>query len=245
MHIQTYTVTATIRRAGPYLGIVAVVYSAFHLANIFAVSTLNPFLSSTFPGANATASAIASFFQQTPDLVRLYTIFQFGAGIAFGTFAIAVFSRLRLLGAHPAWLNIALFSGIMTGLDIATASHITWVMTWPGIAQNVPLTVALYYLQFTFGGPGFSVPVGLFAGSIAIAAMKMKLLPKWIIWPGIFIGIVGILSSLNLIMPVTPPIPFLIPLTRFPNFVWIIAAGFALPVPDSAANQQEVVGNKS
>jgi hypothetical protein len=43
---------------------------------------------------------------------------------------------------------------------------------------------------------------------------------------GIVLGVVGELSWLNLLLPKAL---FLIPLTRFPGFVWLIAAGFLLP----------------
>jgi hypothetical protein len=37
---------------------------------------------------------------------------------------------------------------------------------------------------------------------------------------------IGELSALNLVIP---QVLFLIPLTRFPGFIWLIAAGFILP----------------
>jgi len=44
--------------------------------------------------------------------------------------------------------------------------------------------------------------------------------------PGSALFVCGELSWLNLI---TPKALFLVPLTRFPGFAWLIAAGFALP----------------
>jgi hypothetical protein len=43
---------------------------------------------------------------------------------------------------------------------------------------------------------------------------------------GLVLAVIGELSWLNLI---APQALFLIPLTRFPGFVWLIATGFALP----------------
>ncbi len=65
----------------------------------------------------------------------------------------------------------------------------------------------------------------LMAG-ISIPAAFLKLLPKWIVVLGIVLAVCGELSWLNLILPKAL---FLVPLTRFPGFVWLIAAGFALP----------------
>src|SRR5438874_2503398 len=64
---------------------------------------------------------------------------------------------------------------------------------------------------------------------MSIPAAILKLLPRWIVMFGIALGICGELSWLNLIVPKTL---FLVPLTRFPGFVWLIVAGFALPEHD-------------
>jgi hypothetical protein len=52
------------------------------------------------------------------------------------------------------------------------------------------------------------------------------LLPKRIAILGVLIAAIGELSWLDILFPKTLP---LIPLTRFPGFVWLIAAGFSLP----------------
>ncbi len=234
---QLNTTTTLARRAGPSLGVVAVVYAVLHLASIFVVSALNPFLRPSFPAPDAAASTIVAFFQLHPDLVRTATFFQFGAGIALGIFAVGVAIRLRELHASAIWVSIALVSGLMTALDIAAASHVLWAMTWPGIAHNTPLTLALYYLQYAFGGLGYSLPMGLFVAGVSIVASSMNLLPKWIIWSGFLIAVIGVVSCLNILLPVTNPIPLLIPLTRFPAFVWLIAAGFALPKTSASSSQ--------
>jgi hypothetical protein len=65
----------------------------------------------------------------------------------------------------------------------------------------------------------------LIAG-VSVTAGFTKLLPKWIVILGLLIAVVGELSWLDILFPRAL---FLIPLTRFPGFVWLIAAGFALP----------------
>jgi len=99
-------------------------------------------------------------------------------------------------------------------------------LTHPGIAQDRTLVQALYWLDQALGGTGFSVPFGLLIAGISISAGLMKLLPKWIVIPGLLIAICGELSWINLIVPKAL---FLVPLTRFPGFIWLIAAGFAMP----------------
>jgi hypothetical protein len=72
---------------------------------------------------------------------------------------------------------------------------------------------------------GVSAARELLAG-VSIVAGVTRLLPRRIVWLGIAIAVVGELSWISMILPGAK---FLIPLTRFPAFVWLIAAGFALP----------------
>jgi hypothetical protein len=59
----------------------------------------------------------------------------------------------------------------------------------------------------------------------------MKLLPRWVVGPGIVLALVGELSWLSMLIPRAG---ILIPLARWPGFVWLIAAGFKMPVADTA-----------
>src|SRR5207249_3857082 len=79
---------------------------------------------------------------------------------------------------------------------------------------------------FAVGGVGFSVPMGLLIAGISIPALMLKLLPKWLIIFGLTLAVIGELSFFSLLIPSAV---FLIPLTRFPSFVWLIFAGFKLP----------------
>ena len=119
-----------------------------------------------------------------------------------------------------------MFGGIMTAVNVALSASILWAMAYPGIAQDVPVIRALYYVDFAIGGFGYSVPMGLLIAGIAISAGLMKLLPKWLVILGILIAIIGEASCLSMVFP---KLVALIPLTRFPGFIWLILAGFLLP----------------
>jgi hypothetical protein len=64
--VQLNTTTTLARRAGPSLGIAAVVYTVLHLASIFLVSNFNPFLRPSFPAPDAVASTIVAFSRGIP-----------------------------------------------------------------------------------------------------------------------------------------------------------------------------------
>jgi hypothetical protein len=222
------------RHAGPPLGIVATIFALLFNAGLYPVTAFagHPY----FPGPGESINTILAFFQARPSAVLLCAALQFGAAIVLGIFTATVVSRLRFLGVRAAGIDIALFGGFATAVNMLGASSVLWTMSYPGVAQDPTLTQALYRLQFALGGPGFSVPLGLLIAGVSVTGGFTKLLPKWIVVLGIVLAIVGELSWLDILFPKALP---LIPLTRFPGFVWMIAAGFALPKALSEEAEQK------
>jgi hypothetical protein len=223
------TPTTTLRHAGPDLGVLAIVYSLLFNAGLCAVSAFGiPFgvKQPYWPGPWQPPGVIVSYFQTHSITVLICTFLQFGALIPLGIFAASIVSRMRFLGIEAAGPNIALFGGFMTVFDAAAAGFTTWAMIHPGVTQDVTLTTALYYLSYAFGGPGFSIPMGLLMAGVCIPAAVQKLLPKWLVAFGLLLAVAGELSWFNLVFP---KVLFLIPLVRFPGFIWLIATGFMLP----------------
>jgi hypothetical protein len=132
----------------------------------------------------------------------------------------------HLLGVRAAGAYIALFGGFGAAFAIGSSSLVLWAMTHAGVAQDAALTQALYFLGYALGGPGYSVPLGLLMAGISVPLLFYRIVPRWIPILGLWLAACGELSWLNLEFPSAL---FLIPLTRFPGFVWMIAVGFALP----------------
>ena len=226
--------SATPRHAGPHLGMLAIVYTVLFNAGLAAVSAFGiPFgvRQPWWPGPWESTDVIVSYFHTHPANALICVFLQTGALIPLGIYAATIVSRLRFLGIKAAGPNIALFGGFMTVFNGIAAGFTVWAMIHPGVTNDVALTTALYYLSYAFGGPGFSIPMGLLIAGVSIPAAFNKLLPKWLIAFGLLLAVAGELSWLNLIFPKAL---FLIPLVRFPGFIWLIATGFMLP---KAANQ--------
>lgn len=228
------TNTPKIKHAGPNPGIVAIIYTLLFNAGLYFVVSFRPpehlaasptAIRPYFPGPWESAETITAYFQTHPHAVLLCAFLQFGAAIPLGIFTATMVSRLQFFGVRAAGAHIALFGGLMTAFNMATTALILWVMAYPGIAQDAGVLRALYYLVFAIGGVGFSVPMGILIAGICIPAAFMKLLPKWLIVFGLALGVIGELSALSLVIPKAL---FLIPLTRFPGFIWLIGAGFCL-----------------
>jgi len=229
MNAQPNATATTLRHAGPHLGMLAIVYTLLFNAGLCAVSAFGiPFgvKQPYWPGPWESTGVIVSYFQAHSTAALICVFLQFGALIPLGIFSATIASRLRFLGIDAAGPSIALFGGFMTVFNGVAAGFTTWAMIHPGVTQDVTLTTALYYLSYAFGGPGFSVPMGLLMAGVCVPAALRKLLPKWIVAFGLLLAVAGELSWFNLVFPKAL---FLIPLVRFPGFIWLIATGFMLP----------------
>ncbi len=209
---------------GPNPGMLAVLYTLLFCIGLYPVTML--YKMPYWPGPWEQASTILSYFQSYGDRALFCIVLQFGAMVCLGLFTATVVSRLHFLGARAAGTYIALFGGFLVVADSFAGTMAMWAMLRPPVIGDSAVVMALYYLGFGLGGPGFSVPMGLLIAGVSVTAAFMKLLPKWVIVFGLVLAVAGELSWLQLAFP---KLIFLIPLVRFPGFIWLISVGFMLP----------------
>jgi hypothetical protein len=214
----------TQRFAGPHLGLLAILYALLFNAGLYPVTQMagKPY----WPGPWEPAGVIVLYFQTHAGPVLTCMFLQFGATICLGLFCAVVVSQLLFLRVRSAGPWIALFGGFLTVFDGIAAGLLVWTMIHPAVLQNAPVLLGLYYLSYAFGGPGFSIPMGILMAGVSVPAMILRLLPRWVSVLGLVLAVAGELSWFHLISPATL---FLVPLVRFPGFIWLIAVGFALP----------------
>ena len=212
------------RHLGPPLWLLAILYTVLFNAGLYPVTAFagEPY----WPGPWEPPTVIVPYFQTHYGAVLACMFLQFGATICLGLFTVVAVSRLRFLGVQSAGPWIALFGGLLTVFDGIAATFTVWTMIHPAVVQSPSVLIAFYYLAYAFGGPGFSIPMGLFIAGISVPSALQRLLPRWIVVLGLILAIAGELSWLHLVLPGAL---FLIPLTRFPGFLWLIAVGFKLP----------------
>lgn len=211
------------RFRGPNSGIVATVFVVLFFAGLMPVTAFGgmPY----FPGPAASVNEMVAFFSQRQGAILLCAFLQFGSAVPLGIFTMSMVARLKFLGVRAAGADLALFGGLATAIALVTSSCVLWAMTYPGIPQDANLLQALYRVSFGLGGPAYSVFFGLLAAGISVTAGLYKLLPKWVIILGLVVAVAGELSWFEILNVKLLP---LIPLTRFPGFVWMLAAGFSL-----------------
>jgi hypothetical protein len=212
------------KHPGPPLGPLAVTFTLLFCAGLFPVTAFGgtPY----FPGPWESAQTIDAFFKLRPAAALLCAFLQFGSAIPLGIFTATISSRLQFLGVKAAGAQIALFGGFGAAAAVASSSMVLWAMARPGVSADVVLTQALYFLMYALGGPGYTVLLGLLIAGVSVVAFFYKLVPRWISVLGFVLAISGELSWLNLELPSAL---FLVPLTRFPGFLWMISIGFTLP----------------
>jgi hypothetical protein len=212
------------KHPSPPLWLLALLYTVLFIAGLLPVTTFGgqPY----WPGPWQSPTVITNFFQTQTTRTLACVFLQTGANVCLGLFTAVAVSRLRFLGVRAAGVYIALFGGFLTVLDSMAGAFATWTLLRPAVSANPPILLALNYFAYALGGPGFSIPMGLLMAGISVSAGLSKLIPKWIMILGLFLAACGELSVFHLIFP---QLLFLIPLTRFPGFIWIVAVGFTLP----------------
>lgn len=224
MNTQSAPVSVAIHR-GPHPGMLAGLYTVLFCAGLYPVTQF--YRMPYWPGPWEPASTIIPFFQQQGARVGLCLFLQLGAMVCLGLFTAAVVSRLHFLGSRAAGTYIALLGGFLVVADAFAGTMAGWAMIHPGVALHSGAVIALYYISYGLGGPGFSIPMGLLIAGISITSAFMKVLPRWLVVFGVILAVAGELSWLHLIL--FPRLLFLIPLVRFPGFIWLICVGFLLP----------------
>ena len=212
------------RFRGPHPGYVALAYVILFCAGLYPVTMFGgmPY----YPPPTASVADMVAFFSTRQTAVLLCAFLQFGAAIPLGIYVATVVSQLQFLGVRAAGTSIALFGGLATAIGTLFGNSYLWAMSYSDISQSPTLLHALYRISFGIGGPGFSVPFGIFIAGISVTAGLTRLIPRWLMWFGLAIAICGELSWFEMLSSKFLP---LIPLTRFPGFLWTILVGFKLP----------------
>jgi hypothetical protein len=214
------------RHAGPPLILLAAVHILLFAAVLVAGSVMrhgagyvNPYTSS---------QAVQEFFANSPQATRVSTFFLFGSAVLLGLFTAVVVSLLRFLGVRAAGSYIALFGGFAASMSLAISALFGWVLSVADIvSSSAALVHAMHFVSFLFGGVAFAVGFGLLAAGVSVTSYFRHLLPTWLVAFGMAIALAGEFSSLSM---VTYPASFLLPLTRFGGFLWLIAVAVLLPV---------------
>ena len=209
---------------GPSLGALGVVFVSLFALSLVVTGWMTG--GARFPTPYEPVASAQDYFSRYADVIRIAAFLQFGAAIPLGIFTATVTSRLKFLGMRAAGADIALFGGFAASIFLALSAGAGWVLTQPGMATEVGALRALQLLGFVTGGPGHVVTLGLLLAGVSAPSAFAKLIPRWLVWLGLIVAAIAELSALSLVFPTAG---ILLPLGRFPAFIWLIGAGFTMP----------------
>lgn len=210
-------------QAGPSLGVLASVSLGLLLAGLATSAALG----GTFPSPYADPAVIAAHFATAPAAVLAGGVLLFGSSVPLAIYAATASARLRQLGVTAPGATIALGGGLLASAALAASGLLQWTLSRPAVREGGPLVRALADLTYLSGGPAHVVFLGLLLAGIAVPGLILGLLPRPVAVAGLVIAAVAELSFLALVFPA---LGLLLPLARFPGLVWLVVAGFLLPL---------------
>ena len=211
------------KHSGPHPGMIAIIYAGLFIVSLIVFGVLSQ--GSGFPRPFASPAQAQQIFQQFPSAIRFNALFQFGAAIPLGLFTAAVTSRLRFLGVTATGVNIALFGGIAASLLITFSSLCSWVLSQPGVANDLSVMHALQLFGFATGGVAHIAALGLLLAGISVPCLFGRYTPRWVAWLGLILAGIAALSILSLVIEQAA---YLLPIVRFGAYIWMISTGFTL-----------------
>jgi len=179
-----------------------------------------------FPTPYEPVPLAQDYFSRYAGMIRISAFLQFGAAIPLGIFTSTVTSRLKFLRMRAAGADIALFGGFAASIFLALSAGAGWALTQPGMATEFGALRVLQLLGFVTGGPGHVVTLGLLLAGVSVPSAVAKLIPRWLVWLGLIVAAICEISALSLVFPMAG---LLLPLGRFPAFIWLIGVGFTMP----------------
>ncbi|WP_409183578.1 DUF4386 domain-containing protein [Amycolatopsis sp. VS8301801F10] len=173
---------------------------------------------------DSSAAEVAAYLGGNQGVVRLLAFAVFGASVPLAIWAATVYRRQRRLGVAAPGAVIGLAGGVLSAAALAMSGLITW--TAAQASETPAVARALTSLAFAAGGPGFVVPLALLIAGLAVPALFLNLLPRWMSIAGLVVAAAAVLASLSLLTPALYP---LIPVGRFGGLVWLVAVSVLLP----------------
>lgn len=221
------------RERMPSPGILALVYFL-----VFAAGMAFLLISSSgasYPTPYDPVEKAQHFYTEFSGSLRTQSFFLFWSALPLGIYTAFMTARLRGLNLHRGGINIAQFGGFGAAIFVGLSGLLTWVLSQPGIATDAGTTRIIQLLAFATGGTGAVVLSGLLIAGICVTAGIDRIIPRWVMWLGLGIAVISVLSIVNLI---APDASILLPIGRFPGIIWMIIAGFTVKRKKLISKQQ-------
>ncbi|MCL2542527.1 MAG: hypothetical protein FWE71_08735 [Nocardioidaceae bacterium] len=174
----------------------------------------------------AHTAVVAARVRDHRDAVRVLAFFQLGSAVPLAILAAAASARLQRFGIRVAGPVIALTGGLLAAASLFVSAFATYAESRPELAADPHVVQALAFLAFAAGGFGYALGIGLLVAGIAVPALILRLVPRWLAAAGLLVALLSELAWLGMLVG---PLQYLIPVARFGGGLWLVAVGFLLP----------------
>jgi hypothetical protein len=212
------------RANGPNPGVLAAVSLSLTLASLAASAVLAG--GKVYVSPFAPTGQIVGYYQQHGTAVRVSAALLFGSAVPLGIFAATAYTRLLRLGVRVPGPSIGFFGGITASVMLMLSAAASWILGRPELAGDAAVMRALSFLAFCSGGIGYVIGLGLLVAGLAVPALVLHLVPRWLGWAGLAIAAVSEVTFLSMMLD---PLQVLLPVGRFGGLAWLVAVGFLLP----------------
>ena len=208
---------------GPALGPLALVSLLLLLIGLATSAALG----GVPPSPYDSGATISAYFAGQSDAVTAGAFFLFGSAVPLAIYAATASSRLRTLGVTAPGATIALVGGVVSATMLVLSALVSWTLAQSPTRNDVEVVRPLHDLSFLTGGVAFAVFLGLLIAGIAVPGLLVGLLPRVLAIVGLAVALVAELSTLSLLWQ---PVTYLLPVARFVGLIWLVVAGFVMPV---------------
>lgn len=210
---------------GPPPGVVAAVSFVLMVAGLAVGAAMSG--GNTLSSPFTSTAEVVNHVVAHHNAVRASAFFTFGSAIPLAIFTATVYARQLRLGVRVPGPVIALSGGLIAVTSLLFSAFVTYVESRPEVGSDHVLVHALAFLAYVGGGPGYVVGLGLLIAGIAVPAYILRFVARPVAIAGLVLAVLAELSWLCLLIE---PLQPLLPIGRFLGGLWLIAAGFLLPV---------------
>lgn len=217
------TQQAQSRQVGPPLLTVGIVFVALFLAGLVISTAMAG--GATYPSPFEAPEVVERYLTAHGKAAAVAGFFQLASAFPLLVFTATAVHRLRATGASVPGTYIALVGGVLSAGFTILSGLFQWAASRPVVLSSPDSMHLAHQVAFGLGGPAYAAAFGLLAAGLSVPVLIMRRGPRWVGWLGLAVAAVGMLSTLTLVVPA---FTYLIPLTRFPGFAWLIAMAATL-----------------
>jgi hypothetical protein len=178
------------------------------------------------PRPDTPPAEVLSYAVANPTAVSLGAALLFGSAFPLVVYAATAVTRYRRLGVSAPGPLMGFAGAVAAAVAVILSALFSWTSVQVAPLGDATVAKLLSQLWFATGAFGFAAPMGLLVLGLAVPAVILKLLPGWLAWAGMLIGVLALASTFGLVTSALYP---LVPVGRFGGALFLLAVAVLLP----------------